>query len=205
MNNRSLPTEHGTFHCDGYALALALIDNCEVDALRTYVQARLENNELRHGDLQVPKALCCYGDPRMDELLERLVPRVESIVQRPVFPTYSYYRVYQHGDVLAKHRDRPACEISLTLTLTCEGTDSWPLWVNRHGSPIAVTIPQGSGLLYRGTQIAHWREAFDGTSAMQVFLHYVTQDGPFAEWRFDRRSSLSHKKRPESFTSFEIV
>jgi hypothetical protein len=34
-----------------------------------------------------------------------------------MLPTYSYARIYANGDELKKHRDRPACEVSVTLHL----------------------------------------------------------------------------------------
>jgi hypothetical protein len=45
-------------------------------------------------------------------------------------------------------------------------------------------------LLYRGIECPHWREAFEGDRQVQVFLHYVDQKGPLADWKFDKRPVL---------------
>jgi hypothetical protein len=40
----------------------------------------------------------------------------------------------------------------------------------------------------------HWREEFKGTWQAQVFLHYVDQNGPHAEWKHDKREKLGVSK-----------
>src|SRR5271156_1197866 len=45
-------------------------------------------------------------------------------------------------------------------------------------------------LVYSGTQIPHWREEFEAKQLVQVFLHYVDQNGPHKEWKFDKRPGL---------------
>jgi len=69
------------------------------------------------GDQQVPMTPSGYGDPAFDGLLEHLRPRVESHPGLRLPPTYSHFRMYKRGDVLERHRDRPACEISVTLNI----------------------------------------------------------------------------------------
>jgi hypothetical protein len=46
----------------------------------------------------------------------------------------------------------------------------------------------GDAVLYRGTEYVHWRDAFSGERAAQVFLHYMDRNGPHAEWKFDQRA-----------------
>jgi hypothetical protein len=58
-----------------------------------------------------------------------------------------------------------------------------------------VVLAPGDAVLYRGTECPHWREAFAGEYASQVFLHYVRQGGPHASWRFDGRPALSAASR----------
>ena len=65
----------------------------------------------------------------MDGLLNTLVPEIEGASGLRLFPTYSYFRVYKKGDTLAKHTDRPACEISVTLCLGFEEGKPWPIWI----------------------------------------------------------------------------
>jgi predicted 2-oxoglutarate/Fe(II)-dependent dioxygenase YbiX len=101
------------------------------------------------------------------------------------------------GEELKNHRDRPACEISATLTLDFEG-DVWPIYVGdsedkSNASQIKMSI--GDAVLYRGCDKYHWREPYtEGKWQAQVFLHYVDQEGPHAEWKYDKRESLGLSK-----------
>jgi len=56
-----------------------------------------------------PGALSSAGDVFMDGLLMDLLPQAEEITSLKLFPTYSYFRVYHRGDLLAKHTDLPSC------------------------------------------------------------------------------------------------
>jgi hypothetical protein len=112
---------------------------------------------------------------------------VEAKAGVSVYPTYSYFRVYKKGDVLKKHKDRPSCEISLSLSLGYDPDEPWPLWVDSGSGATAVPMKKGDAVLYKGCDVLHWREEFQGNYAAQVFLHYVDQQGPHREWRFDKR------------------
>jgi predicted 2-oxoglutarate/Fe(II)-dependent dioxygenase YbiX len=100
-------------------------------------------------------------------------------------PTYSYARVYKKGDVLAKHVDRDACEISLTIHL--DGDEDWSIYIeNPSGDKIPVTLKSGDALLYLGCTAPHWRESFTGNFYSQVFLHYVRSNDKKSYTYFDK-------------------
>ncbi|HVV15783.1 MAG TPA: hypothetical protein VHH90_01165 [Polyangia bacterium] len=142
-------------------------------------------------DSQVPNILSCYGDPFMEALLERQIPTVASLANVAVVPTYSYFRVYRRGDVLPKHTDRPACEISVSLSLGRDGDACWPIWIEKDGRAVPIYLDPGDALMYRGIEIPHWRDQHEGDKAAQVFLHYVDRDGPHRDWIYDKRSGLA--------------
>ena len=83
------------------------------------IQALNETGEV--GGERVPETFNCYADPLMESLLEHLQPAVEQFTGLQLWPTYSYCRIYQHGDVLESHTDRIACEVSVSL-LKVSGT-----------------------------------------------------------------------------------
>ena len=123
-----------------------------------------------------------------------LLPQAEDITQLKLFPTYSYFRVYHRGDVLAKHTDRESCEISLSLCLGYEGDKPWPLMVEGPQGISSADLAPGDALLYRGIECPHWRETLANERNAQVFLHYVDQNGPYAEFKYDKRPGLSFKR-----------
>jgi hypothetical protein len=145
----------------------------------------------------VPMTPGDYGDPAFDGLLEHLRPSVQDHSRLRLSPTYSYFRMYKRGDVLARHRDRPACEISVTLNIGQQPLDPWPIYVQGEGEPCGAELKPGDGLLYRGTELFHCRDAHQGEALVQVFLYYVDRDGPHADQKFDGRPSLMRRKAGE--------
>ena len=81
---------------------------------------------------------------------------------------------------MPRHKDRPACEISCTLNL---GGDEWPIFIDPTGGEgqegVEVLLKQGDALLYRGCDLQHWREPFEGETCYQVFLHYNEFPGKY--------------------------
>ena len=119
-------------------------------------------------------------------------------------PTYSYARIYKKGDILHRHKDRFSCEISTTLNL---GGDPWCIYLESKknvgiadGKKITVSsnnkgtkifLNPGDMLVYRGMELEHWREKFQGNDCCQVFLHYNDQKSKEAEKNiYDRRKHL---------------
>lgn len=132
-----------------------------------------------------------YGDPVLDEMMNALVPRMEYCTGLSLYPTYTFARIYKTGDQLKPHRDRRACEISVSINLSQMPDKPWALCLEgRDKLKMAAALNPGDGLIYRGIELTHWREPFEGEQTVQIFMHYVDQHGPNAEQRFDRRSAL---------------
>jgi predicted 2-oxoglutarate/Fe(II)-dependent dioxygenase YbiX len=186
-------------------------ENCEqlVDELRKLVDAGKTTK-----DTQCPLSQAIHGAPVFDSLLEQLVPNFEQASGKKLLPTYAYARLYAPGDELKIHTDRPACEISATLTLGFEG-DVWPIYVGDYaeqGREITtqqgetkyltnereIKMGVGDAVLYRGMDKVHWREPYkEGKWQAQVFLHYVDANGPHAGEKYDKRPKLSHHREPD--------
>ena len=160
-------------------------------------------------DKQVPGAYSKYADWVMETLLLYVKPNMEKKTGLSLVPTYSYTRIYNKGNVLRKHKDRPSCEISTTLHL---GGDLWAIYLDPTGAntvidefkeihkPNApkgkkVLLHQGDMLIYSGCELEHWREKFTGDICCQVFLHYNHANGKFANTNlFDKRKLLGIPK-----------
>jgi len=179
-----------TFARQQYVVMRSALVDPLLGFLWRYVLARADSGAMPAGDHDVPGAACAYADTVMEHLLERLRPGVEELTALRLHPTYSYLRLYRTGDALAPHQDREACEISLSVNLGQDPPSPWPLWVRGQGGPEAVQLHPGDALLYRGIEREHWREPYAGVRLAQVFLHYVDQAGPHADWRFDKREGL---------------
>ena len=179
------------FQNQGYLVVAGLIEQALAHFLWSYVHTKFASRLLQLGDDQVASAPRDYGDPAFDGLLEYLRPRVEKCTGLALHPTYSYFRLYKSGDVLPRHRDRPACEISVSLNVGQLPADQpWPLSVEAHDSVYQARLSPGDALVYRGVDHVHWRDAYAGNRLVQVFLHYVDRNGPHGKLRFDGRPSL---------------
>lgn len=131
---------------------------------------------LMQSDPQAPNSLSKYNFLPFVKLLVRKIPDISKALQEDVLPTYTYTRIYSHGEVLERHRDRPACEISITLNLKKDS--EWPIWFQKpNGEEISAQLNQGDAVMYLGEIADHWRNAHQGQEHVQLFLHYVRAEG----------------------------
>jgi len=138
----------------------------------------------RWDDIQIPNTYSHYADLVMETLLQQIKPLMEIETQTSLVETYSYARIYKKGDELKKHKDRPSCEISCTMNL---GGDEWPIFLEGE----KILLNPGDMLIYRGCDVEHWREPFEGNNCAQVFLHYNQKNGEFNETnKYDGRPFL---------------
>jgi len=165
----------------------------------------------KRDDHQIPGAYSKYADWVMETLLMFMIPIMKAKTGMELVPTYSYTRLYEKGNILHRHKDRPSCEISTTLHL---GGNEWPIYLDptgtnsilsgretttivKPGAPkgIQVDLKVGDMLIYSGCELEHWREPFEGTVCSQVFLHYNHAKGPYAKTNlFDKRPMLGIPK-----------
>ena len=131
---------------------------------------------------QIPNTFNIYCDVAMETLAQQFAPRLSKKVNMDLHHQYTFARVYKHGDELFRHKDRPACEISCTLNL---GGDEWPIFIDGSGGynneGTKLILNPGDLLIYRGCDLEHWREPFEGDRVVQVFLHYNDRNGPFKD------------------------
>lgn len=149
------------------------------------------------GDEQAPNSSSCYNFVDFTELLCDKVQHVSKIIGEKVFPTYVYGRIYRKGDDLKIHRDRDACEISLTVNLFQQ--EPWPIYVKTpRGETSKVYLQPGDAMVYLGCDAEHWRDELQDEKHTQVFLHYVRSRGPRAEFIFDAKNAFVKKVRSPS-------
>lgn len=131
------------------------------------------------GDPQIPNAKAILSHDYMFETLqEQLWPTMEQAVGEELIPTYSYARLYGNGDVLKRHTDRPACEVSITIQLGRSHHYAWPIFMGNQ----RFDLSEGDGVIYPGCDIEHWRDVCDGPEnyySGQVFCHYIRKNGQF--------------------------
>ena len=110
---------------------------------RDAVDLMMKNNKVnpanpfmgRRDDPQVPGAFSKYADWVMETLLQYMRPIMRAKTGMDLIPTYSYTRLYEKGNILHRHKDRPSCEISTTLHL---GGDEWPIFLDPTGGDFVI-------------------------------------------------------------------
>lgn len=147
-------------------------------------------------DPSVLNTYSIYSDIALETLMTKVQPRLEKETDTKLVPTYSYARIYKNGDILERHRDRGSCEISCTLNL---GGDRWSIYLE---PDIEIKLNPSDLLIYKGCEVEHWRDKFQGDNCAQVFLHYNDVLNSKSEKnKFDTRPFLG---LPDSFKGTEI-
>lgn len=147
----------------------------------------LEQSGKYDKDQQAPNSPAIYNFKPFLELLCQKTNEVTNLVEEQVLPTYTYARIYKNGEVLNRHRDRSACEISLTLNIG--GDAPWGIGIQKtNGEEVNLNLNTGDAMLYLRCVADHWRDVpFSGQNYSQVFLHYVRSNGPCAWAYFDKK------------------
>ena len=156
---------------------------------------------LRHpgdADDQCPISQSFSKNPKCEFLLFYFQKFVEEVNGLPLYPTYSYGRLYKPGEILAPHTDRPSCEISVTVNMGQSSEEfNWPIFFALYKetpSVVSVNLNPGDAVVYRGCELPHWRQEFKPPSVddwqAQLFLHYVNVYGSNINHIYDGRDNL---------------
>jgi len=168
-----------------YSVTRNIISLEHADILASIIRAQT----VKKGDSSVVGSYSYYNLPEVNILLGLLCEAVSSVCGKKLLPTYSYSRVYNNGNELHKHTDRPSCEWSVTINLSQDA--AWPIYMDG----TELTLGVGDGCVYQGCTVEHWRKPFVGQEYIQVFLHYVDQNGPYRINWYDVENKKSTPER----------
>ena len=160
-----------------YKLISNFLSQDEIDILNIYADMKHITN-LSAFDLKQNNNgdTFYYGDAITDSLMLKKQKLMEQETGKKLLATYSFWRMYTKFAILEKHKDRPSCEISVTVNI---GSDvDWPIHVDGK----AISLKPGDAVIYLGQEVEHWREEFQGDWCAQVFLHYVDANGVNKEY-----------------------
>ena len=199
---QAIPKDLAAFVAYYFVIKKQVYDTCRQTRFISPYETLL--GEYEGADGQIPHTYSSYSDMAMETLMLKCQPVMEKITGLKLAPAYTFARIYKHGDVLKRHKDRFSCEISTTLNL---GGDPWSIYLSPNenvGLPdgkkitveskakgIKVDLKPGDMLVYRGCELEHWRNKFKGKECIQAFLHYNNRQTPGAkENMFDKRPHL---------------
>ena len=205
-------TRNESFDKNGFLVLQNLYDPQElfhpVPKIRgqlNYRSKKLDDVEYIKEESQVEGSLARYWHPQYRKIHSDIRLKIEKQIGRKLYNTYYYDRFYFPGQELKKHTDRPACEISISVHISTNLEEYWPIFIKtpyvfaesqectkvkkliNTGDIVAVNLNPGDGVLYKGCERPHWRDKMPGTFEMmsggeelyyhQIFFHYVLQDG----------------------------
>ena len=164
---------------------------------------------------QVEGSVARYWHPQYRDVHTKIRLILEQAIGRKLYNTYYYDRFYFPGQALTIHADRPACEISVSVHVSTNIEENWPIWIKTpdiftdsskmelisKGENRSVDLGPGDGMVYKGCERPHWRDPMPGLieTALakakgyqvhslyyhQIFFHYVLQDGIRAHHAWD--------------------
>ena len=169
------------FRQNGYVPIGRLLHPYQVGALRRYYRCLIRKGKLSLGDEHNPRRYVAKNEPVASFFHHQLKPVVAEIVGRAVKPSYVYVASYLSGSKLEKHTDREPCEFTINLLLDYSPEpvreSPWPLRLQSGQTNITVYQAIGDVLLYRGCELAHYRDTLpERNTSTSIFFHYVREE-----------------------------
>ena len=217
QNSGTSWTHNGSFDRDGYLVIKDLWDPKELfrpvpnqRGQINYWGDKLDQYTFEPLEGQVEGSLAVYTHPQYKHIHTGIRLKLEKAIGRKLYNTYYYDRFYFAGQALKVHTDRAACEISVSVHISTNLEECWPLCIKTpdtynedrsqiitQGENRSVCLNPGDGMMYKGCERPHWREPLvsrhtgdyfirklgntDDTYYHQVFFHYVLADGHRAQ------------------------
>ena len=197
----------GDYHGAGYAHLKGLIPRALAQEFLAQLRLDIDRHKIPLKALVRPAGILpkptididCRQNRQLETFLWGLTPTMAALTGRELLPTYSYFRVYQKGDLCLVHSDREACEHSLSLTLGYSDEETWPLelgneWVTGNEAIAStfgdhpftpIAMQPGDAVLYQGVHYRHGRtQPNPNRWSAHLFLHWVDSTGPHASEAF---------------------
>lgn len=176
--------KNGCVRVDGF------IDAQTISIVSQYLENKIKRGEWNESPCEYDPTskYAYYADPLIEILLQVSQKAVEEVTGKELIPTYSYARVYQPGEALRPHIDRPSCEISVTVNVATKGDFSPICMRYKNNVSEEHILNPGDAVIYKGCEATHWRKPLkEGQLNVQFMLHYVNKDGPYSEYAKDKR------------------
>lgn len=212
-NSGTTKTNNEQFEKDGYLVVKNIYDSkdlyqpvSEQRGQITYWGKKLDQFDYKPVESQVEGSLSRYWHPQYRAAHSHIRMKLEKILGNKLYNTYYYDRFYFPGQELIKHMDRDSCEISVTVHISTNLKQPWPIWIKtpdtyddkkktkiiKSGKNSSVILSAGDGMIYKGCERPHWRDPMpmeyertwygkkvekDGLYYHQIFFHYVLANG----------------------------
>lgn len=184
------------FKNNGYEYIRNFIDEPTRELMSIYYENKIRREDWKSQNSREKgnhSSYLMYADSLTEVILWKKLPFVSKITGKELYPTYSYVRIYQEGDEMNKHIDRPPCEISLTVNVFTNENKSTFFIEDMDSNVKGFDIEPGDAVIYLGEKIYHWRKPIEKDQFLvQFMLHYVDKNGPNKDCKYDKRPNLGY-------------
>ena len=181
VNTGTSWTRNEQFDKDGYLIIKNIWDPAQlyhpvppVKGLLNFFDKDPTHFEHELIEQQVEGSCSRYWHPMYRTIHTDIRLKLEKVLGRKLYNTYYYDRYYFPGQVLDKHADRDACEISVTVHIGTNLPDElkdWPIKIETpstyddtyekvlvEGEERSCVLNPGDGMVYKGCERPHWRD-----------------------------------------------
>lgn len=111
------------------------------------------------------------------QFIEKIKHGMEETFDLELMYTFDYSRIYMEGETLRPHTDRAMCEYSATINIRNMDQP----WTFYYRDPItekenSINMMKGDAVLYRGSEVEHWRNELVGPDVYQTMIFYCTKE-----------------------------
>ena len=124
-----------------------------------------------------------YGDFLSMIFHLKITPHVSKILNKKIIPSFCFTRMYFPGSKLNFHKDRDACEITVSH---CHYGTPWKIYILEED----FTTEKGISICYEGIDKSHGRIAPIANNALYSFYHWVEKDGKYDEFKYDKSEKM---------------
>jgi len=190
------------FEQNGYTVCRKFIKEEHIELLQNYFFIKYKNllydEQLQLKFRRVNDVICnaidgLLVDPIVESMLLLYGQKVSNFLKVDLFPTYTSTRIYEKGNILSPHKDRPACEISLSCPILISDNLPSTLFLKHNNTTSSANLFPGDVVFYKGYEVEHWREPLNSDFLIQMFLHYVQKDGKFKNLALDKRHFIGYR------------
>jgi hypothetical protein len=180
--NRMIAECSESIRTRGFAVVRDLFSPLFIALMRKYFREAEEAGNFRVDHKQVKeKRFVLYNESVCRFAHRQAAALFRQVTNEVIIPSYTYLSAYCEGALLERHIDRPQCRWNGSLLVDNRPdvslADTWPIFLEIDGKPEEVRLNPGDVVIYRGTEIPHWRPKLERDLRQTlVLMHFVPYD-----------------------------
>lgn len=195
------------FNREGYVVLRKYLSQQIIDEMYSFFDSNA--SKFWHDDCDLPM----YGETfrtngkfynEVENVYEKVTRQLQFSLQTYLIRTYHMGRVYTSDTTgMERHVDRAPCHTSITFPVAID-KEGWSInLLSLLGKEVEVNLDVGDILLYKGCDVAHWRNhKKDLTMQYQYYMHWIDYHSEEGEYmrQFSREELQKMSLWPNTFS-----